>query len=190
MFHQPVFKKIASAGLSSLRQKGYQILVKNWIFDDPFHEKGWLLVNLVPGMIQPSGSVKILIKWGCWGCWGHWGCWGCWGHWGCRGFKDWKITTGTSESSRFLNLALFWWFEKKNWVYNLKVSSWILATFLLEAVEARRCYFFENWLMKHKWVTLVTMQTEIYYQNSQFFYPSELFTLDHTFMRHPVIVKK
>ena len=30
------------------------------------------------------------------------------------------------------------------------------------------------------------MQTEIYYQNSQFFYPSELFTLDHTFMRHPV----
>ena len=31
------------------------------------------------------------------------------------------------------------------------------------------------------------MQTEIYYQNSQFFYPSELFTLDHTFMRHPVV---
>ena len=32
------------------------------------------------------------------------------------------------------------------------------------------------------------MQTEIYYQNSQFFYPSELFTLDHTFMRHPVVI--
>ena len=37
--YQPVFKKIASAGLSSLRQKGYQILVKNWIFDDPLHKK-------------------------------------------------------------------------------------------------------------------------------------------------------
>ena len=42
--------------------------------------------------------------------------------------------------------------------------------------------------MKHKWVTLVTMQPEIYYQNSQSFYPSELFTLDHITMRHPVIV--
>ena len=38
-FHQPVFKKIASAGLNSLRQKGCQILVKNWIFNDPFHKK-------------------------------------------------------------------------------------------------------------------------------------------------------
>ena len=26
----------------------------------------------------------------------------------------------------------------------------------------------------------------LYYQNSQFIYPSEVFTLDHTFMRHPV----
>ena len=59
---------------------------------------------------------------------------------------------------------------------------------MLEAVEASQCNFFENWLMKHKWVTLVTMQPEIYYQNSQSFYPSELFTLDHFFMRHPVEV--
>jgi hypothetical protein len=44
-------KKIASAGLSSLRQKGYQISMKNWIFDDPFHKKGPVLVDLVPGMI-------------------------------------------------------------------------------------------------------------------------------------------
>ena len=48
-----VFKKIASAGLNSLRQKGCRILVKNWIFDDPFHKKGQLLVILEPGMIQP-----------------------------------------------------------------------------------------------------------------------------------------
>ena len=64
--------------------------------------------------------------------------------------------------------------------------SWKLAPFLSEAVEASRCYFFENCFMKHKWVTLLTMQSEIYYQNSQSFYPSELFTLDHFFMRHPV----
>ena len=33
-------KKVASAGLNSLRQKEYQISVKKWIFDDPFHKKG------------------------------------------------------------------------------------------------------------------------------------------------------
>ena len=41
--------------------------------------------------------------------------------------------------------------------------------------------------MKHKWVALVTMQPEIYHQNSQSFYPSEPFTLDLIIMRHPVI---
>ena len=39
MFHQPVFKKMTSAGLNSLRQKEYQISVKNWIFGDSFHKK-------------------------------------------------------------------------------------------------------------------------------------------------------
>ena len=61
VFHQPLFKKVASAGLNSLRQKGYQILVKNWIFDDPFHKKEPLLVILVPRMIQPSGSLIFLL---------------------------------------------------------------------------------------------------------------------------------
>ena len=36
-FYQPVFKTVTLAGLNSLRQKGYQISVKNWIFDDPFY---------------------------------------------------------------------------------------------------------------------------------------------------------
>ena len=40
--------------------------------------------------------------------------------------------------------------------------------------------------MKHKWVTLVTMQSEINHQNSQYFYPSELFKKIHITMRHPV----
>ena len=61
-FHQPVFEKVVSAGLSSLGLKGYQILVKNWIFDGPFHKKEPLFVILVPGMIQPSGLVIFLMK--------------------------------------------------------------------------------------------------------------------------------
>ena len=44
-------KKVTSVGLNSLQQKGYQISVKNWIFDDPFHEKGPVLVITVPGII-------------------------------------------------------------------------------------------------------------------------------------------
>ena len=50
-FHQPVFKKVPLAGLNSLRKKGYQILVENWIFDDPFNKKGLFLIILVLGMI-------------------------------------------------------------------------------------------------------------------------------------------
>ena len=38
------------------------ISVKNWIFDDIFYKKGPVLVILVPGMIQPSGSVILLMK--------------------------------------------------------------------------------------------------------------------------------
>ena len=44
-----VFKKMTLAGLNSLRQKDYQISVKNRIFDDPFHKKGPVLVILVMG---------------------------------------------------------------------------------------------------------------------------------------------
>ena len=36
----PLFENIlTSDGLNSLRQKGCHILVKNWIFNDPFHKK-------------------------------------------------------------------------------------------------------------------------------------------------------
>ena len=55
-------KKMTSAGLNSLQQKEYQISVKNWIFDDPFHKKGLVLVIWVLGMINPSGSVNFLMK--------------------------------------------------------------------------------------------------------------------------------
>ena len=35
---------------------------KKWIFEDQFHKKGQVLVILMPGMIQPSGSVIFLMK--------------------------------------------------------------------------------------------------------------------------------
>ena len=50
-FLESVLKKVISAGLNSLRKKGYQISVKNWIFDDPFHKKGLVLIIFVLGMI-------------------------------------------------------------------------------------------------------------------------------------------
>ena len=40
----------------------YQISVKNWIFDDPFHKKGLVLVIWVLGMIKSSRSV-IFFWW-------------------------------------------------------------------------------------------------------------------------------
>ena len=38
------------------------ILVEIWIFDDPVHKKGLVMVIWVPGMIKPSGSVDFLMK--------------------------------------------------------------------------------------------------------------------------------
>ena len=153
------------AGLNSLRQKEYQILMKNLIFDNLFHKKRLVVVIWVLGMIKPSGSVDFLMKWGCWGHWGHWGCWGCRGHWGCRGFKAWKITI---EDFRvilvleFNNLRTkiisFWCFEKKIFRQNHENPFWILAPFLSEAVEASLCDFFKNWLVKLKFPNLRNIQ--------------------------------
>ena len=143
VFHHPVFKKVASAGLNSLWQKGYHILVKNWIFDDPFHKKGPLLVILVPGMIQSSGSAIFLMKWGCRGHWGHWGCWGCWGHWGCRSSKAWKITTGDFRVIHVLEFSFILMFWKKKFLvesWNMNLCFWRLL----------HCYFFENCTQMYK----------------------------------------
>ena len=65
--------------------------------------------------------------------------------------------------------------------------SLILALFLLEAVEASRCYFFENWWMKLKCPLLLKPLATIVQENSQSFYPSEPFRISHFTMRHPVL---
>ena len=74
-FHQPVFKKVTSADLNSLRQRGYQISVKKRIFDDPFHKKG-LFLMILGARDDPNIRISIffLMKWGCKSHWGHRGC--------------------------------------------------------------------------------------------------------------------
>ena len=62
----------------------------------------------------------------------------------------------------------------------------ILALFLLAAVEASRCYFFENWWIKLKCPLLLKPLGTIVQENSQSFYPSEPFRIIHFTMRHPV----
>ena len=109
-------------------QEEYQISVKNWIFDDPFHKKGLVLVIWVLGMIKSSGSVIFLMKWGCWGHWGHWGCWGRWGHWGWRSFKAWKITTENFRVIQVIELSFISMFLGKkslveSWSIKLDLSS-------------------------------------------------------------------
>ena len=137
--------RLASTGV---RQKRYQISVKIWVFDDLFHKKGLLLVILVPGMIQLSRSGSFFwVKEDFWGCGGQWGCRGRWGQWGYRGSKAWKITN-EDFSHPGLEFSFILMFLKKN--LNKEMSCWTLALFLSEAVEARRCYFFEKWLWHPK----------------------------------------
>jgi hypothetical protein len=63
---------------------------------------------------------------------------------------------------------------------------YILAPFLSEAVEANRCYFFENWVQKLKCPHLLKPLGTIFQHNYWFFYTSEPFTLARFNMRHPV----
>ena len=67
---------------------------------------------------------------------------------------------------------------------------WYMILFLLEAVEASRCNFFENWLMKHKCPTLLKPLATVIQQNYWSFYPSEPFTFTRHAMRHPVLGRK
>ena len=64
--------------------------------------------------------------------------------------------------------------------------SLILALFLLEAVEANRCYFFENWVKKLKCPHLLKPLGTIFQHNYWSFYTSEPNTLARFNMRHPV----
>ena len=162
------------------------ISVKNWIFNDPFHEKGPVLVILVPGMIQPSQSVMFLMKWGCKGHWGHGGCWGCRGHWGCRGSKVWKITTEDFRVLHALEFSFILMLWKKMGGRIIKYHVEFLQPFLWEAVEACQCYFLENKLKKLKFPNHLKPLGTIIKERYGSFYPPELFSFHHFVMRHPV----
>ena len=104
---------------------------------------------------------------------------------------------------RFYGLKNYYWGQKSppgSWIQlyfdalkyfdlvdSWNISHWNLPTFLLEAVEASRCHFFENWSMKLKCPILPKLLATKVQENYQSFYPSEPFTLDHIIMRHPVI---
>ena len=150
-FHKSVFKKNNIGCPQQPPAKKMLKSVKIWIFDHLFHKNGPVLVILVPRIIKAADLVIVLMKWGCWGHWGHWGCWGCRGLWGCRGSKAWKITTDNFRVIKILEFSfilMFW--RILFFCYNHEISYWILAPFLSEAVEASRCYFFENqeWISK------------------------------------------
>ena len=63
-----------------------------------------------------------------------------------------------------------------------------MVLLLLEAVEASRCRFFENWLMKHKFFYLLKPLGTIIQKNYWSSYPSELIYFIYFTMRHPVCI--
>ena len=72
------------------------------------------------------------------------------------------------------------------WIIKKPIFHWYLIYFLSEAVEASRCHFFENWLMKHKCTNLLKPLGTINQWNYWFFYPLELIYFALFNMRHPV----
>ena len=165
--------------------------MKNWIFDDPFHKKGLILVIWVLGMIKSLGSVDFLMKWGCWGHWGHWGCWGHWGHWGCRGFKAWKITTEDFKFIQVFEFSFIFMFYKKFF----GVESWNiilnLSTFSVGGCWGQSILLFWKQMVEtqvkcpHLLKSLGNQMMNKYWP----FYPSAAFSFDHFTLTHPVLHK-
>ena len=89
-------------------------------------------------------------------------------------------------SSRFLNLAFLWCFEKKIFWKNHEISGLILITFLLEAVEASLSYFW--WLLVDETQKSKPLEAPRHHNSSksQFYYPSEPSSFHHFNVRHPI----
>ena len=118
-----------------------------------------------------------------------------------------SLTTAASATSlaSTASKALFpqktswsWWFDHQwhqndqywsffvEWIIKNSIFYWYMVPFLSEAVEASRCYFFKNWLMKLKCPHLLKPLGTIIQQNCWFFYPSKPFSFVHFNMIHPV----
>ena len=82
--------------------------------------------------------------------------------------------------AEFIFILMFW----KNIDLVDSRNTLKFTTFLSEAVEASRCYFFENLWMKLKSPLLLKPRATIVQENFQSFYPSEPFRVSHFTMRH------
>ena len=114
VFHHPVFKHVASAGLNSLRQNGYQILVKKLDFWWSIPQKGTIIGHFgarndptirISNFFWWNEAVEVMEA--------------------AEVPRPGKSQLGTSESSRFLNSALFWFFLKSIFViesWNIKLN--------------------------------------------------------------------
>ena len=108
-----------------------------------------------------------------------------------------SLASTNSTALFYQRTSWFWWLDHPwhqkdqygpffvEWIIKNPIFHWYLNTFLSEAVEASRCYFFVNWLMKCPYLlkSLGTLIQENYWS----FYPSEPFRIIRFNMRHPVV---
>ena len=107
-------------------QEGCHILVKNLIFDDPFHKKLSVLVILVPVMIRKRlGGIGLL-----------------------RPVRLQRLLRFLRPGKSLLWTSVFQVLEFNN------SRTWILAPFLSEAVEAAWGQKSFKWLIRHKFPLL------------------------------------
>ena len=71
------------------------------------------------------------------------------------------------------------------WIIKYTIFYWYLTLFFSEAVEASRCFFFENWLMKLKCPNLLRPLSR-HHISKKIINPSEPFSYIHFTMIHPV----
>ena len=71
LFHHPFFKKVALAGLNSLLQIGYHMLVKKLDFWWSIPQKGTIVGHFGARNDPAIRISNFLMKWGCRGHWGH-----------------------------------------------------------------------------------------------------------------------
>ena len=131
-----------TASTASLHQKGYHLLVKNWIFDDLFHKKLSLLVILVPVIIRPWGLGSFLRNWALEAVEASEVAEAAKVNEAGEVSKAWKITTVDFRVFQVLefnnfrtNITLFWCFEKNNFL----IESWkLMLYFSTFSVGGRR----------------------------------------------------
>jgi hypothetical protein len=89
------------------------------------------------------------------------------------------LMVGSSLAPKWSKSVLFCGMDHQNPIFY-----WYLTPFLSKAVEASRCYFFENWLLKIKFPNLLKPLGTIIQQKYWSFYPSEPFSFVHFNMIH------